>query len=57
MYLCEVIRDISCGACPFRDDSRCGRYFSKEEIIEEIEGIRDNAIFWLSKIKGEKENV
>lgn len=57
MYLCDFVRDISCGACPFRYNSECGEYSSKEMVIQEMEDMRDNIIFWLSKIKEEKENV
>lgn len=57
MYLCDFVRDISCGACPFRYNSECGEYSSKEMIIQEMEDMRDNIIFWLPKIKEGKENV
>lgn len=56
MFLCKIIEDIYCGMCPFERNA-CRNFLTKEEIVQEIEDIRDNAISWLNKIKEEQNNV
>lgn len=56
MYLCNIIKDISCSCCPFQNCDE--RTFSSEIMVKEaLEEIRDNAIFCLNKIKEEEKNV
>lgn len=50
MYLCDIIKDLSCGNCPFCIYGGCN-FKNKEDLIMELQYIFDSAKWALDKIK------
>lgn len=53
MYLCDLVKDLSCGWCPFnaiKDDCKCD---DKEEIVDTLIDLKNDIEYCLNAMKEE----